>query len=158
MKLTIIAAVAKNGVIGAGGALPWHLPEDLRRFKELTLGKIILMGRKTFESILARNGKPLPERTSIVITRQADYHVPDGVEVYPCLEDAFIAHADDEIFIIGGGEIFRQTMPRAKKLYLTYIDKVVEGDTYFPPIPRDAWRVTENIEHDGYRFLTYERK
>lgn len=158
MKLTIIAAIAKNGVIGAGGALPWHLPEDLRRFKELTLGKIILMGRKTFESILARNGKPLPERTSIVITRQADYHVPDGVEVYPGLEEAFIAHADDEIFIIGGGEIFRQTMPRAKKLYLTYIDKVVEGDTYFPPIPRDAWRVTENIEHDGYRFLTYERK
>lgn len=158
MSIAIIAAVAKNGVIGSGGELPWHIPEDLQRFRTLTFEKTVLMGRKTFESILARNGRPLPHRKNIVVTRQTDYHVPTGVEVYQKIDEALRIHQKEDIFIIGGGEIYNQTLPQADTLYLTYIDTPFEGDTYFPPLPRNAWRVTEQIERKGYQFLKYEKK
>jgi dihydrofolate reductase len=159
MHISFIVAAAKNGVIGSGGALPWHLPEDLQRFRTLTFGKPVLMGRKTFDSILVKNGKSLPNRTNIVITRQKDYRVPEGVLVYDSIENALKAHEDEEeLCVIGGGEIFRQMIDRVDTIHFTYIDKCVDGDTYFPPLPRDNWKVTERIERNGYHFITYERK
>ncbi|MFH1188422.1 MAG: dihydrofolate reductase [bacterium] len=158
MSIAIIAAVAKNGVIGSGGELPWHIPEDLQRFRNLTFEKTVLMGRKTFESILARNGRPLPHRKNIVVTRQINYHVPPEVTVYQTIDEALRIHQQEDIFVIGGGEIYKQTLPQADTLYLTYIDSPFKGDTYFPPLPRTTWHVTERIERNGYQFLTYERK
>lgn len=157
-KITIIAAVAKNGAIGLRGELLWHIPEDLTHFKKLTTGHAVLMGRKTFDSIIARLGKPLPHRTNIVISRETGYRVPDGVLLYRSIDEALTAHKDEEVFIAGGGEIYRTFLPLANKMYITYVDKTYEADTFFPPIPRDHWRVVEREEHDGYTFLTYEKR
>lgn len=157
-KITIIAAVAKNGAIGLRGDLLWHIPEDLARFRALTWGHPVLMGRKTFESIVTRLGKPLPGRTNIVISRETDYAVPEGALLYHSIDEALAAHADEEIFIAGGGEIYRTFLPLADKMHITYVDKAYEADTFFPPIPRGSWKVTECDEREGYTFLTYEKR
>ena len=161
-KISIIVAVAHDGAIGRNGDLAFHISEDLRRFKRITMGKPIIMGRKTFESF--PNGA-LPGRRNIVITRQADYCAP-GVECASSLEDAVAMVADaDEAMVIGGGEIYRLAMPIAETLYITDIDADVAGaDTFFPPIDNAAW---EDVSHSEtftdprsgveYRFIQYNR-
>ncbi len=155
--LTLIAAVAKNGTIGDKNNLPWHLPEDLKRFKELTAGKTVIMGRKTFDSIFARLGKALPNRTNVVITRQTDIKMPEGVIVQSSIEDALRSYGSSDVFVIGGGEIYRQTIDKADKLYITHVEKEVEGDTKFPDINPEKWRLASTEKHDDYSFAIYER-
>jgi len=163
--VSIIAAMARNRVIGKDGKMPWHLPGDLKRFKKLTTGHIVIMGRKTYESI----GKPLPNRTNIVVTGKADYDVSQAVVVHS-LETA-ISRARQisechgppkEIFIIGGAKIYEQTMDFADRIYLTHIDAIFEGDTYFPEIDGKIWELTESSAQDErglyYLFQTLKRK
>jgi dihydrofolate reductase len=145
MRVSIIAAVSENGVIGRGGRLPWHLADDLRRFKQLTMGHTIVMGRKTWESI----GRPLAGRRMVVISRQPDY-VADGVNVVSSLDAAIenaIAAGDDEVFVIGGAEIYRLALPRAERLYLTRVHADVEGDARFPDVDWSQWRLAESERH-----------
>ena len=143
-RISLIVAVARNGVIGKDGKLPWHLPEDLKRFKALTMGHHIIMGRKTWES----PGHPLPGRTSIVVTRQPEYQAA-GAVVVRSLEEAlrYVAPSDSEPFIIGGGEIFAQALPHVARMYLTIVHATVEGDAYFPRFDEREWRVCEEWTH-----------
>ena len=160
MRVHLVAALARNRVIGRGGKMPWHLSADLKRFKTLTMGRPILMGRKTWEAI----GRPLPGRESVVVTRQAGYEAP-GAVVVPSL-DAALAHAKragaKDAFVIGGGEIYRLALPLADVLHLTLIDRDYEGDATFPAWDASAWRETsrEPHEEDGlaYAFVTLERQ
>lgn len=154
--VSLIVAVSRNGVIGKDNKLPWHLPEDLKRFKALTMGHPILMGRKTFESI----GKPLPGRTNIVITHQKDF--AGGTLTAASLDDALkITEKEEEVFVIGGAQIFKHALPAADKLYLTLIDREVEGDTFFRWAPSEWQEVsredflTAPLPHS---FITYKRK
>jgi dihydrofolate reductase len=159
---TIIAAVASNGTVGRGNRLPWRLPEDLRRFKQLTLGHAVIMGRKTFESILAATGKPLPGRENIVITRSHDWSGP-GCRSVHSLEAALRAVPDgQDAFVIGGGEIYALALPLARRLYLTEIEQAFEGDAFFPEFDRSRWRevARERRVHEGpggfgYAFVEY---
>lgn len=140
---SIIVAVAQNGVIGGGNQLLWHISEDLQRFKRITSGHPVIMGRKTFESL----GRPLPNRHNVVITRQKDY-APEGVTVVGSLEEALaLFPPDEEVFITGGGEIYRQAMPAADKLYITIVHRAYEGDTHFPEIDPGLWRETFREYH-----------
>jgi dihydrofolate reductase len=137
MIISIIVAIAENNVIGNNNTLIWHIPGDLKRFKAITMGHPVVMGRKTYESI----GKPLPGRTNVIISRQADY-MTEGCLVYGSVDDALIAlKHEKEVFIIGGGEIYKQSMPLAHKIYLTIIHKSFSGDTYFPEIQMNKWEV-----------------
>lgn len=166
VRLSLIAAVAKNGVIGAGNALPWRLSSDLKRFKSITMGKPVIMGRKTYESI----GKPLPGRTNIVLSRTAGF-APEGVIVAANLDDA-LAEAEDnvqgsgdkEIFVIGGGSVYREAISGADRLYITHVEATVEGDTHFPPIDPRIWRAARSSRVPASRkdsaattFIQYER-
>jgi len=148
VPVAMIAAVGENGVIGSDGAIPWRLPTDFAHFKRTTMGKPLIMGRKTFESI----GKPLPGRTNIVVTRQADYR-PEGVLVCHTLQQAVdkaqqIAAADgaDEVMIGGGGEIYREAMPLAERLYVTHVAASPLGDARFPLIDPKQWEVEAHPE------------
>jgi dihydrofolate reductase len=160
MRCSLIVAMSENRVIGRRGGLPWHLSADLRRFKRLTMGHHILMGRKTFESI----GRPLPGRTSIVISRQAGYQ-PEGALLANSIDAAKqLAGDDDELFFIGGGEIYRQVLPAVDRIYMTLVHAEVEGDTFFPPLSMAQWRVTEETRHPAdeknpydLTFLVYDR-
>jgi len=161
-KLSIIVAAAENDAIGLGNKLIWHLSDDLKRFKALTNGHHIIMGRKTFESF----PKPLPNRTHVVITRQVDYKAPEGVIVVNSLNDAIYAcRKDDQPFIIGGGQIYKQAMPLVDKIELTRVHHNFDADTYFPEIDDTVWKETantfhkkdDNHEHE-FSFITYERK
>lgn len=162
MKITLVAAVAENGVIGRGAELPWRLPDDLRHFKATTLGGVLIMGRKTFESF---GGHPLPQRRSIVVTRDPGYRAA-GAEVVHSLEEALaLAASEDEVFVIGGGEVFRQLLPRADRMVLTRVHAAPEGDTRFPPFDPDDWRLVAERHHPAderhrYAFTigTYERQ
>ena len=140
--ITLIVAVADTGVIGRDNTLPWHLPEDLKRFKRLTLGKPIVMGRKTFESI----GKPLPGRQNIVVTRDPNYH-RDGITVVQEAEAALRAAGDaPEIMVIGGAELFRAFLPRAGRLHLTRVHGNIQGDVMWPALDDREWQVVEREE------------
>lgn len=148
VPVAMIAAVGENGVIGADGAIPWRLPSDFAHFKRTTLGKPLIMGRKTFESI----GKPLPGRTNIVVTRQTGYQ-PDGVLVVQSLAEALrqgqaIAAADgvQEVMIGGGGEIYREAMSLAQRLYVTHVAVAPPGDARFPTIDPKQWEVEAALE------------
>ena len=160
-RLCLIAAMAANRVIGKNNALPWHLPADLKRFKALTMGHPVVMGRKTYESI----GKPLPGRRNLVITRSRDYLAP-GCDVVHSLEAALAACRDaKEIFIIGGAELYRAALPQAQCLEFTEIHADFEGDAVFPEIVRSQWRETAREVHGTeagspfrYDFVRYERK
>jgi len=157
--ISIIVAHSKNQVIGKDGQLPWKISDDLKRFKELTTGHSIIMGRKTFESI----GRPLPNRTNIVITRQADYNQP-GVISATSIEEAIHKAGDDsEVFIIGGGEIYTQAIEYADKAYVTYINQDIDGDTFFPELNLDYWQLDNLVPHstdDGlhYYFADFSRR
>ncbi len=158
--ISLIVAVSQNGVIGANNKLPWRLPADLKRFKELTMGHPILMGRKTFESI----GKPLPGRTNIVITRQKDFACC-GALTGPSLEKALEMCGDaEEVFVIGGAEIFQQALPLADKIYLTVIHQDFDGDARFT-FDKNSWHEVsrQDFTPDAanphpYSFLTYEKQ
>jgi dihydrofolate reductase len=158
MRLSAIVAMAANRCIGKDNALPWRLPADLKRFKQLTLGHTLILGRKTYESI----GRPLPGRTMLVVTRQRDY-APEGVQVAHSLEEALELARGDEAFIAGGAELYRQAMDRVERLYLTRIDRDYEGDTFFPEVDLSRWRLVSEEHHPAtptepaFSFLTYER-
>jgi dihydrofolate reductase len=161
MNLSLIVAMTKSGVIGRGGTLPWKLSADLRRFKALTMGHAIIMGRKTYESL----GRPLPGRSSIVVTRQAGFHAPAEVLVSHSLQDA-IHHAagDDRPFIIVGAEIYAQALPLVADLYVTWVEGEAPGDTHFPLVNWDQWREASCERHSAdaknqydYTFCTYHR-
>ncbi|GGI56639.1 dihydrofolate reductase [Winogradskyella haliclonae] len=161
--LTIIVAAGENNAIGKDNKLIWHLSDDLKRFKRLTNGHHIIMGRKTFESF----PKPLPNRIHVVITRQKDYKAPEGVIVVNSMADALdAARKDDNPFIIGGGEIYKQAMPLASKLEITRVHSVFEdADTFFPEINTSVWKEHSRITHNAdekhahaFSFITYKRK
>jgi len=154
----LVAAIAANGVIGANGKLPWHLPEDLQHFKRLTLGHPVIMGRKTWESI----GRPLPNRTNIVVSRRSDFHAA-GATVAPSVEDALALCAGTEpVFVIGGSEVYRAALPHAAGLVLTRIRRSYEGDARFPEIDPADWKESRREEHVAangipFDFVWYER-
>ena len=149
--ISIIVAVAQNGVIGGGNQLLWHISEDLQRFKRITSGHPVIMGRKTFESL----GRPLPNRHNVVITRQRDYS-PEGVTVVGSLEEAIaLFPSDQEVFITGGGEIYRQAMPLADKVYLTIVCRDYEGDTHFPEIDPAQWKEIFHERHESGKNYPY---
>ena len=154
MRLAIIAAVARNRAIGKGGKLPWHIPEDLRRFKRLTMGHALLMGRKTFESI----GRPLSGRRNVVLSA----HPVAGVESYQSLDEALAALAGQErVFAIGGGQLYAQLLERADEVYLTLVHADPEADTFFPPYEkmlRDQFTLVNREHHDSFTFLDYRRR
>jgi dihydrofolate reductase len=157
--VSLIVALDRNRLIGAGGRLPWHLPADLKRFRGLTLGHHVIMGRKTWESL----GRALPGRTNVVLTRQSGFPA-QGARVVSCLDDALrLAAADTEVFVIGGAEIYALALPRADRTYVTEIDAAFDGDTWFPPLPANEWReVSREPQHaapgePGFAYVTYER-
>lgn len=158
-RISLISALAQNRTIGIDNTLPWRLPEDLRHFKALTLGHHILMGRKTYESI----GRPLPGRTTVIITR-GDYAAPAGVKIAHSLQEAIaICGADEEIFFVGGAQLYAQALPLADRLYLTEIQAEVEGDAWFPDYDRAQWREvsrdrrTDEAAGLDYHFVVYDR-
>lgn len=156
MSVSLIAAVATNNCIGIHGKLPWHLPEDLKHFKELTTGKAVLMGRKTWES-LPPQFRPLPNRKNIIITRQTDFIVPPGVEVYTDIATALDAHPAEEVMVIGGAEIYGQTIGLADTLYITHVHQTVAGTAFFPEIDHAVWHETERTDLFGLSFVTYKK-
>jgi len=153
--VVLVAAVAANGVIGRDGQLPWHLPEDLAHFRRVTTGHVVLMGRRTYESI----GRPLPRRTNVVVTRQPGW-AADGVLVAGSVDEALALAAahDGEIMVIGGGEVYAATLPVADAQVLTEVHASPEGDAFYPPFDRDAWVETAREPHDGYDFVWLERR
>jgi dihydrofolate reductase len=163
--VTIIVARAANGVIGKRNDLPWYLPEDLARFRKLTAGHPVIMGRKTYESILARVRKPLPGRAHFVLTRTPEsYKVPtewqSQVRVLSSLDQA-IAEAeklDSEVFVIGGENVFREAIDKADKMEITDVHKDYEGDVYFPEFDESNWQKTAEEEHGEFAFVTYGRR
>ncbi len=162
MKLAIIVAVAQNGVIGKDNQLIWHLPEDLKMFKRLTSGHVIMMGRKTFESI----GKPLPNRTSIVISRNPDWQHAGCITV-GSLEEAIAQDQQlesEEAFVIGGAEIYQLALPFADCVYQTEVQASFEGDAFFPTLAKDTWQEKSRVQHlpdekhrYAFDFVTYEK-
>ena len=154
--ITIVAAVARNGCIGKDGAVPWRIPEDMQRYRAITMGKVVVMGRKTWESIPEKY-RPLAGRTNVVVTRQDEYPLPPGVERFAALAAALAAHAADDVVVNGGAEIYAQAMDRADALDVTHVHRDVDGDTFFPTIDPARWRVSWREDHDGFSFVTYER-
>ncbi len=162
MKVSAIVATAKNNVIGKDNDIPWYLPADLKYFKRVTLGHHIIMGRKCFESI----GRPLPKRTNIIITRNTFFTASNAL-ICHSLEDAFsiaLDNGEEEVFVIGGGEIYRQAMPFVDKIYLTEVDLVIEGTVFFPDLSMNDWKLVTSESHQAdakneydYVFKTYEK-
>ena len=143
MIVSLIAAVSDNGVIGRDGGLPWRLPDDLKHFKRLTLDHTIIMGRKTWDEV----GRPLVNRRNVVVSRHPGFQAP-GATVVPSLEEALALGATErQVFVIGGGEIYRQALPRADRLYLTVVHATVEGDTTFPPFEEGSWALESEEYH-----------
>ena len=159
---TIIAAASENNALGKDNQLVWHLADDFKRFKSLTSGHFIVMGRKTFESF----PKPLPNRTHIIITRQKNYEVPEGCFVASSLQKAIaLCPKEEEVFIIGGGEIYKQSIEIADKIDLTRVHTTIEADTFFPEIDETKWELvfekfhTKDEKHDyDFTFLTYVKR
>jgi len=161
-RLAILAAVASNRTIGLNNTLPWHLPADLKHFKALTLGQIIVMGRRTYESI----GRPLPGRTNVVLTRRQDLNLPD-VGLAQSIEEAVNRYADSDktIFIIGGATLYQQALPLCQRLYLTEIQQDFPGDTFFPEFNRNDWQeISREIHYASdssemeFHFVVLDRK
>ena len=160
--LTLIAATSTNNALGKDNQLVWHLPDDFKRFKALTSEHYIIMGRKTFESF----PKPLPNRTHIIITRQSDYIAPEGCIVVSSLEQAIEScPKNEDVFIIGGGEIYKQSMEMANTIFLTRVHTTIDGDTFFPEIDETKWQLVSNEDFEmdekhafSYSFQKWEKK
>lgn len=156
MEKIIIAAVAENRAIGKDGDIPWHIPEDLERFKQKTTGHPVIMGRKTFES-LPENFRPLPDRTNIVLTR-SDMD-EEGIKVAGSMEEAYsiAEELNDKAFIIGGASVYEQALPDADEMEITEVKKEVDGDTFFPEFDREEWSEKKREAHEEFDFVTYSR-
>ena len=152
-KISLIVAVACNGVIGANNRIPWHVPGEQALFKRITMGHHIVMGRKTYESI----GRLLPGRTTVIVTRQRDYAVPGAIIAHSLRDAINVAARDDEIFVIGGAELFREALPVAERIHLSEIDQEPEGDVFMPEIDRREWREVASEQHPGFRYSVLER-
>jgi dihydrofolate reductase len=160
-RLSVIAAMAANRVIGMENTLPWRLPEDLQHFKALTMGHHIVMGRKTYDSI----GKPLPGRTTVIVTRNSDYAVPGCIAVNSIEAALTVSHGDAEVFFVGGADLYRQALEIADRIYLTEIKRDFHGDACFPQFDLNHWQevsrdkhVKEGSEPFEYHFVVYDRK
>jgi dihydrofolate reductase len=160
MRISAICAMSENRAIGKDNKLPWHLPADLKHFKNITMGKPVLMGRKTYESI----GRPLPGRCNIVMTHHADYQAP-GCVVVQSIEEALAASKDhDELFIIGGATLYQEMLPQTQRIYMTLIHQQIDGDTFFPALNSHEWQQVECIDHPEdaanpyrYSFIIFDR-
>jgi dihydrofolate reductase len=162
MTISLVVAASENNVIGKDNRLLWHLPNDMKFFKNTTWGMPVIMGRKTFESL----GKPLAGRTNIVMTRDKDWSA-EGTRVAPDMQQAMKTAAETdakEIFVIGGGEIFKQVLPQANRVYLTRVHAKLEGDTYFPELPASEWKLLTQLDFEadakhryGYSFQVWQR-
>lgn len=158
--IAIVVAMASNNAIGKDNQLLWHITEDMKFFKSLTQGGTVIMGRKTYESI----GRPLPNRRNIVVSRSVD-HLDDRVDLFHSLEEAIqAASSDEKVFIIGGGEVYSQSLAMADTLYITLVDHLYEADTFFPTINYDEWNVVEKVDYERgasfeypFSFITYKR-
>ncbi len=162
-SIHLVVAMTQDRLIGHQGSMPWHLPRDLQHFKAITLGHPVIMGRKTFESIMESLGKPLPGRLNIVISR-TNPSLPEGVLVYPSLEAALAEQDAPVVDVIGGGQIYALAMPLADRLHVTLIDAKLDGDTWFPAISPKQWQVTETETHPSdeknahaMTFVTFDR-
>jgi dihydrofolate reductase len=161
MTVSLVVAASTNNVIGRDGGLPWRLPDDLRHFKRITTGKPVIMGRRTFESI----GRPLPDRHNIVMTRAPDY-AAEGCDVVSSVAEALdVAGGADEVMVIGGGQVYRDFLPRADRIYMTRVQADVQGDAFFPGIDGNGWRLVSAEHHaadekHGYPFemMVFERR
>lgn len=159
MRLSIVAAVAANGVIGSDGRMPWHYPADLERFRRRTLGHPVVMGRHTFESILRRLGEPLPERHNVVLTNRPE-RLPDTVVAVDGIDAAIREAASQEAdtaYVVGGGSVYEQFLPRADELILTELHRAFDGDTTFPAVDWERWQETGRERHDEFDVVTYVR-
>lgn len=161
MLISIIVAMDRNRLIGAQGTMPWRLPADLRWFKKVTMGKPVVMGRKTYESI----GKPLKGRRNVVLTRDRQYSAPGCVVVHSIEEAIHASENGEEVMIIGGAQLYRQFLPRSERIYLTRIEAAFEGDTYFPDFSEEQWQIVFDEQHEAgehnrhpFRFQILERK
>jgi dihydrofolate reductase len=154
MTVTLVAAVAANGVIGRDGGIPWHLPGEQAQFKRLTMGHVLVMGRLTYESI----GRPLPGRTTIVVSRRQEWAV-DGVLRAPDVASALAqaAEIDEEVFVVGGAAVYEAALGRADRMVLTHVDAAPDGDTRFPDVDWTKWREQSQVQHDGFMIATYVR-
>jgi dihydrofolate reductase len=160
-RVSLIVAMAENRVIGVNNTLPWRLPADLKHFRRLTTGHAVIMGRRNYESI----GKPLPDRTNIVVTQNLRYQAPGCIVVHSIDEALRRAANDPEIFVIGGAKIYEQTLDRADRLYLTLVHATIPGDTYFPEINGAEWAERENERHEAeeknsyaFSFITLDKQ
>ncbi|MFB6252687.1 MAG: dihydrofolate reductase [Halobellus sp.] len=163
IDIVLIAAVAANRVIGRDGGMPWHLPADLAHFKQTTTGHPVILGRKTYETVVAGLGEPFPERTSVVLTSQS-LNLPESAVVANSIDEALeLAREDaaergvDTVYVAGGGRIYEQFLPRASRLILTEIHEAYDGDTRFPAWDGAAWTEIKRDKRDGFDFVTYER-
>src|SRR5262245_40106604 len=160
MTVTLVAAIARNGVIGAGESIPWRLPGEQRQFKELTLGHVLVMGRRTYDTI----GRPLPGRTTVVVTRQPDWTPPTGMPRGLLLAGSVLEaleigrEVDDEVFVVGGAQIYREALPLADAMVLTWVDLEPSGDTHFPDVDWSLWREVGREQYDGWARASYHRK
>jgi len=154
--ITLIAAIAKNRAIGKSGQLIWTDKDDMARFKRLTTGKIVIMGRKTWDSI-PESYRPLPHRQNVIITRNISLQIPDGVERLTSITEALTRYKNDDIMVIGGAEIYAGTIDHADCLELTEIAKEIPGDTFFPLLHPSTWKETARINKDGFSFVTYHK-
>lgn len=152
-RISLIAAIARNGVIGKDGRVPWHLPEELEHFKATTMGHPLVMGRRTFESI----GRTLPGRRTIVVTRDPAWHHPGVESAHSFAEALSLAGPADEVFVAGGAEVYAEALPFAHRLVLTEVDAEPEGDTWFPSWDRSNWVEESREEHEGWSRVVYER-
>ncbi len=154
--IALIAAISENNCIGKNNTLPWHIPEDMKHFRKLTNGKTVVMGRKTWESI-PEKFRPLPNRKNVVITRNLDYTVPDSVMLYHSVKEA-LEHEGGDVMVIGGAEIYVQSIELADTLYITHVHTFIEdGTAFFPTIDKNIWKEAEREDHEHFSFVTYKK-
>ncbi len=155
--ISIIAAVAENNVVGVKNQLPWNIPEDLKHFKQVTDGKVVLMGSNTFDSIVAVLKKPLPNRKNIVVTLNKDLKVPPGVELYFDFYEALEKYKNEDLFVIGGPTIWKLALPYADRLFITHVRKTYEGDAFFPEVNWNEWEKKNSEPYDFFEFAEYKK-
>lgn len=157
MPFSLIAAIAKNNCIGMDNKIPWNIPEDFKYFKKTTMGKTVLMGENTFKSILGYLGHPLPGRQTVVLSIDPAFQAPAGVRVFSSLDEAWEKLKDEDVFVCGGASIYKQTLNRVDKLYITLVNQEPAGDVFFPAIDKSIWQEDWREDHDGFSFLTYKK-
>jgi dihydrofolate reductase len=156
--IALIVAIGQDNCIGVKNKLPWHLPEDLKHFQEITRKKTVLMGQATFESILGYLNKPLPNRKNVILTFDKNYQAPEGVSVFHSIETALDAHKNEDVFFIGGASIYKQAMDIVDTLYITHVHRETPScDAWFSEISPEVWNEVEREDHKEFSFVTYKR-